>query len=196
MDLEKLLGDQYRADMTSDEIVEALKGMDLVAKDSLPASVDKTVYDKTASELAEAKRKLKEKEAEGLSAEQQLQQQLEERESTIKDLQRDLLRTTAHERLAKLEISDTSYIDSLIDSDVIISREILQGFLDGFEGTISSVKKSTEKNIRADVTKNTPKPPTGDGEISPKERFDKMSISEKMEFATTNPEEYKLFSKK
>lgn len=61
MDLKELLGDAYKEDMTLTDIAAALKDKKLVDPSTLPESVAKATFDKTASELADAKKKLKEK---------------------------------------------------------------------------------------------------------------------------------------
>ena len=55
MDLKTLLGDAYKENMTLDEINEALEGMNLVDPSTLPKSVSKEVFDKTASSLRRLK---------------------------------------------------------------------------------------------------------------------------------------------
>jgi hypothetical protein len=52
--------------------------------------------------------------------------------------------------------------------------------------------EALEKKIRADVLKNTPKPEGGNGsDTMTKEKFLKMSDSEKYMFSVEHPEEYK-----
>ena len=51
-----------------------------------------------------------------------------------------------------------------------------------------------EKAMKAELLKNTPTPPAGNGEKGPsKEEFKKMSLAEKAKFATENPDLYKEF---
>lgn len=195
MNIKELLGDKYRDDMTTDELVAELGKLNLVAKDKLPQSVTKDQFDKVASELSAIKKEKRELETKGMSAEQQLQKQLDDLELANSTLKKDLLRTTAKERLAKLGIADDSYIHALIEDGSLTSRETLTVLLDGFESTINSVRTETEKSVRSGVVKNTPKPPSGGGEMTAKEKFEKLTLSEKMTYAAENPEEYAAFSK-
>jgi Skp family chaperone for outer membrane proteins len=49
-----------------------------------------------------------------------------------------------------------------------------------------------EKELKAEMLKNTPTPPAGDGDKkTTKEDFAKMSLVEKQKFATENPDAYK-----
>ena len=58
MDLMTLLGDAYKENMTLDEINIALSGRDMIDRSELNANfVSKKLFDKTASQLAEEKRK-------------------------------------------------------------------------------------------------------------------------------------------
>lgn len=61
MDLKTLLGDAYKDGISLDEINAALKDKNLVDPSTLGPSVPKNEFDKAAHELAEAKKKLKEK---------------------------------------------------------------------------------------------------------------------------------------
>lgn len=57
MDLMTLLGDAYKENMTLDEVNAALAGRDMIDRSELTANyVSKKLFDKTASQLAEAKR--------------------------------------------------------------------------------------------------------------------------------------------
>jgi nanoRNase/pAp phosphatase (c-di-AMP/oligoRNAs hydrolase) len=58
MDLKTLLGDAFKEGMTLADIEAALKDRNLVDPSTLPKSVTKETFDKTAHELAEANKKL------------------------------------------------------------------------------------------------------------------------------------------
>lgn len=61
MDLKTLLGENFKDDMTLPDIDALLKDKNLVDPSTLAPSVPKTDFDKTAHDLAEAKKQLKEK---------------------------------------------------------------------------------------------------------------------------------------
>ena len=58
MDLKTLLGDAYKENMTLDEINEALEGMNLVDPSTLPKSVSKEVFDKTAFRIGKSEKRI------------------------------------------------------------------------------------------------------------------------------------------
>ena len=51
-DIQSLLGEDYREGMTVEEINAVLANRQFVDPTTLPKSVEKTIFDKTASELA------------------------------------------------------------------------------------------------------------------------------------------------
>jgi len=57
-DLKSLLGDQFKENMSIEEITAALADKTFVDPSTLPKSVTKDIFDKTASELAKAKKDL------------------------------------------------------------------------------------------------------------------------------------------
>jgi hypothetical protein len=57
-DLKTLLGDQFKENMTIEEITAVLADKTFVDPTTLPKSVNKDIFDKTASELAKAKKDL------------------------------------------------------------------------------------------------------------------------------------------
>lgn len=79
MDLKTLLGDAFKENMTLAEIEAALKDKNLVDPSMQPESVTKALFDKTASELAEAKKQLKAKsttEEQAAAKQQEIQDQI------------------------------------------------------------------------------------------------------------------------
>ena len=51
-----------------------------------------------------------------------------------------------------------------------------------------------DKNMKAELLKNTPTPPAGEGDKGiTKEAFQKMTLAEKQKFASENPDAYKEF---
>lgn len=70
MDIKTLLGDAYKDGMTLDEINAALADKNFVDPTTLPKSVEKTVFDKTASELAKANKRVKELEEANMTADE------------------------------------------------------------------------------------------------------------------------------
>ena len=195
-DLKAALGEQYRDDITADEIITELGKLNLVDPSTLEPSIPKTQFDKTASELAAAKRELKSLSEKNLTEDERKAQAITERDQKIAELTREIYRSGAHAKLAQAGIEDTSVIDQILNSTQFATKDEFDAFLESFSGMIKIVKEDTETKLRADLTRNTPRPPSGGGEPTLEEAFKKMSTTEKMEFAQTNPEEFAKFTKR
>lgn len=79
MDLKTLLGESFKDGMTAQDIDALLKDMNLVDPKTLPESVAKATFDKTAHDLAEAKKLLATKQTEDektAAAQKEIQDQL------------------------------------------------------------------------------------------------------------------------
>ena len=92
MDFKKLLGSRWKDGMSDEEIVKALSEME-----SFSGMVSKDVFDKTAGELAEAKRKAKEK----MTQEEQFEQAKAELEQRIAENDRIIARMTMEKSLVE-----------------------------------------------------------------------------------------------
>ena len=184
-DFTKLEG--YKPEMTAEEKLALLNKYEPPTPD-YTGYIKKDTFDKTASELAEAKRKLKEKqteeerkEAERLEAEAAIKAELEalRKDKTISESKAKFLGLGYDEKLA------TETAKALADGDmekVFANQQI----------HIENVKKAE----RAAALANDPKPPAGSGgntEIT-KEQFDAMGYSERLKLFNEQPETYKKFT--
>ncbi len=169
--------------MTAEEKLKALEEFDVPDPD-YSGFVKKEQFDKTASELATAKKQLKEKMTEDEAARQKEQEEREElknnynkllRESNISKHKAKLIAFGYDEALA--EETATAMTDGDSEKVFINQQKHLKDF---------------EKKVRADALKNTPKPtPDGDSKTMTLEKFRKLSSQERYDFSVKNPEEYK-----
>lgn len=190
MDLKKLLGDAYKENMTIDEINEALANI------TVPKTVSKEVFDKTASELASVKKKLRELQESSMTAEEKLKAETEKAQELQKALSQKLSALKAKEIFVTAGLSEKDY-SPLLDVVVSDSEEATIDRAKSMIEVINAQKAATEAAVKAKLMKSTPTPPSGivdDGKIT-KEQFAKMSLIEKQKFARENPEMYKQFYK-
>jgi hypothetical protein len=165
--------------MSPEEKVAALEAYE----PDMSGFVAKSAFDKTASELAAAKKSLKEKMTED---EARAAQEAEERASIMAEL--EALRaekvvasyTTAYlglgydERLAKA----TAVAMAKGDTETVFKNQKLH-------------METREKALRTELLKQTPAPVSGDPNTKmSKEEFAKMSLAEKAKFAQENPDAY------
>ena len=174
---------QGYADMTPEEKIKALEAFELADPD-YTGYVKKEVFDKTASELADSKKQLREK----MSADEIKAKEDAERQEKLQSDYDALVRKVAlSENKAKL--LGLGYEDKLA-SDT--AEAMLEGNLDKVFANQKKHLEAVEKKIREDVLHNTPKPEGGSSSNTmTKEKLKAMSAIERYEFSQTNPEEYK-----
>ena len=170
------------ADMTPEEKIKALEAFEVDPDYS--GYVKKEVFDKTASELADSKKQLREK----MSADEIKAKEDAEKQAKLQNDYDALVRKVAlSENKAKL--LGLGYEDKL-------ATETAEAMIDGnLEKVFANQKKhleAVEKKIREDVLRDTPKPEGGNSSNAmTKEKFREMSANERYEFSKAHPEEYK-----
>ena len=157
---------------------------------TLPKSVSKEVFDKTASELARVKKELKELQEQNMTAEEKLKLELEKAAESQAQYKRELSKLRAREIFVTAGLSEEDYtplIDIVVSEDEEVTKVRAKSMVD----VIASQKKAVEKAVKAELLKGTPKPEPGEP-FKPMtlEEFRKMSLMEKQRFARENPELY------
>lgn len=90
MDLKAILGDQYKEGMTFDEVSAILEGITMHTDQDVKANfVSKKLFDKTASDLAAAKRTAKTAVGEAQSEQDKLLERISALETTLKESARE-----------------------------------------------------------------------------------------------------------
>lgn len=159
MTIKELLGDAYQEGMTLEQVDELLKGRKLVDPETLPKSVKKETFDKTASELAEANRKLKEIEEAKMTAEEKLQKELQEAENTKSLYQTEFARLKAKEVFVGAGLTEDDYKD-ILDGVVASDVDITVARANNMVKLINSQKEAVKKAVEADLLRGTPRPPS------------------------------------
>lgn len=183
MELKKLLGEAYREDMTLTEIEEALSGVNLI---------DKSLFDKTASELAKEKKRAKDLEQSTLSEQEKVEQAIAEANRVAEDAQKELAKISARNVFLEKGMTESQFAPFLalidtVDKETAIARatEISDIFV--------SQKTDIEKSVRKEILKDTPKPEKT-GEEAPGgvtyEAFSQMGYEQRLELKQTNPQVY------
>jgi hypothetical protein len=171
--------DGYREDMTAEEKLDLLKNWESPAPD-LSGYIKKELFDKKMSELADAKKQLKEKmtedelkEAERLEAEATLKAELEalRKDKAVSESKAKFLGLGYDEKLA----AETAKALADGDMDKVFANQQIH---------IENVKKAE----RASALAGDPKPPAGSGGgIVDKKAFDTMSSADQIKFISENP---------
>lgn len=162
MDIQTLLGDAYNENMTIEEINSALSDKNLVDPATLPKSVSKDQFDKTASELAALKKELATIKTTSMTAEEQLQAQLKEVEDSKAVLARERSELKAAQIFTDAGLSREDYADIL----ATVVHEDLDKTLKTANAMVNFIKNqkaNTEKAVKEELLRTTPVPPQGNG---------------------------------
>lgn len=168
--------------MTPEEKVAALEAYE----PDMSGYVAKATFDKTASDLAAAKKSLREKQTD----EEAKEAERASREAAIMAE----LETLRHEKLVGTYVA--SYL--AMGYDEKLAKATAEAMAKGDTDTVFKNQKihleNREKALRTELLKNTPTPAAGNANTGmTKEQFSKMTLAEKAEFAQENPDAYKEF---
>ena len=171
------------AEMSVEDKLKVLEEFEIPEPD-YSSYVKKEVFDKTASELAEKKRQLKDKMTEEETAKQREKEEREELQLKYDQLLRE-------NEVSKLK---TKFLG--MGYNEILADETALAMVDGnTEKIFDNHKKhldTFEKKVRAEILKNTPKP-TSDGSISTVtlEKLREMSTQDRYDYSVSHPDEYR-----
>jgi hypothetical protein len=171
------------AEMSAEEKLKALEALELPDPD-YTGYVKKDVFDKTASELAEKKKQLKEKMTDDEVAKQKEKEERDELQAKYDKLLRESEISKNKSKLLAL-----GYEEALADDT---AEAMVSGDLDKVFVNQKKHLDSVEKRVRAEALKDTPRPtPDGDSKTMTLDKLRKMSGAERYAFAEAHPEEYK-----
>ena len=193
MNIQELLGEAFKEGMSIDEINEALAGKNFVDPSTLPPSVPKATFDKTASELAKANKTIGELKSANLTDEEKVKKALEDAKIAEDNFLRKSIRLDVKEVLVEAGLKEEDYkyiIDGLVSSDAEASVAMAKNLV----SMLASQRQATENAVKKELQEALVKPPKGNENNSiTKEDFLKMTLTEKIKFKEENPEQYKEF---
>lgn len=167
--------------------------------------VSKDQYNKKAKEVNSATEeltaKIKELEEKTLTAEQlkekEVKAALEKANKAETDYLKKSNRLEAIGILRGANISEDEYNDFLDD---IVSTDLdkTKALANNIARTVSKQRKKAIEETKKEIQGNNPTPPASnnnDAGVMTQEKFDKLTYSQELKFATEHPEEYKNFIK-
>lgn len=177
--------------LSADELRNALAGLEVPSNDEMNQLKNElqkksNAFDKTSSELAEAKRAMRATQ----TAEEQAKADRDAADKELRERYEALLKENA---IAK----DAARFASLgMDSDMAtsIATAMADGDKDAFFSHLTTFKANTEKVIRSDVVKNTPKPDTAGVGTNKMSKEDIMAIKDTVERQQAIQNNIELFS--
>lgn len=173
------------AEMSAEEKVALLEGYEIEEKEpDFSGYVKKEVFDKTASELAQAKKesrqRLSEDEAKRI-----------EQDEAMADLQAKYDKLLHNSMVAetKAKLLGLKYDEKLAEQT---AEAMVSGDLDAVLKAHAKHLESFEKSLKAELLKSTPKP-VGDGESNTMtlDNFRKLSAEDRLRYSQEHPEEYR-----
>lgn len=197
-DIQSLLGDEYREGMTVDEINAVLANRQFVDPTTLPKSVEKHIFDKTASELAKVKKELGELKNDNLTGEEKVNAAIAAADARANEYSMKLNRLEVEKLFMADGLTEADYadlIEDIVSEDADKTLKLAKSLL----AVVKSQKSAAEKSIRAELLKKTPKPPAGEpgNDGMTMDKFRKLSPKERYDFSVSNPDEYqKLYGGK
>ena len=190
MELREPLGNDYRDGMTVEEIAAALSSKTFVDAATLPPSVSKETFDKTASELAKLKRENTELKNAGLSDAEKLQKALADAEAERKSYTLKSNRLEAEKIFAEAGISEkeySSFVDTIVGEDSAASVSAAKAIAK----MVSAQREAAGAAKQKEILDKTPKGGEHTETKMTLDEFRKLSPSERYQFSQKNPEEYK-----
>ena len=188
MNIKELLGEAYKEGMTVEEIETALADKSFVDPSTLPPSVSKETFDKTAADLAKAKKTISDMQSANLTDEEKVKQALADAKEAEEKFNRKSIRLDVEKVLVQGGLSEKDY-EGVIDSFVTLDRDSSIAAANNLIKMIAGQKEAAEAAVKAQLQeqlKNTPKGKEN-GEVT-KEDFDKMTYSEQLAFMETHPD--------
>lgn len=167
------------ANMTLEEKLSALEAYEIDEPD-FKGYVKKDTFDKTASELAEYKRQLKAK----MTEDEKKEAERAEEQAVLKQKYDELMKETNVAK-TKSKFMSLGYDENLAD---LTAKAFVEGDSETVFANQQKFLELKEKQLRAQILDETPKPPAGNGgQAVNKEYFDKMTTEKQLEFIKENP---------
>ena len=174
------------AEMSAEDKLKALEAFEMDV--DYTGYIKKEQFDKTASELANLKKQVKDSMSES------------ERKSAEEAEQMKKLQDDYNALLRKTSISDNKAKLLELGYDGDLAGKCAEACADGDINKVLAFHaehlKAYEKKLRAEILKETPRPEGGgESQGMTLDKLRKMSIADQMKFAEANPEEYKALYK-
>lgn len=171
-------------DTLPQDVKDAIVAMEFADAPDMSQFVAKSTFDKKASEAADLSKQLRAKMTEDELAKAQADERMAAITAELEQLRAE---KAVGEHAAKF--LELGYDSKLAQST---AKAMHDGDFDTVFKNHAKFVENRDKALRAEILKNTPTPPAGDGtKVVTKEEYSKMSLDEKAEFARKNPDKFK-----
>lgn len=191
MTLKELLGSDYKEGMTPEEISAALANRSFVDPATLGETVSKATFDKTASDLAKAKKDFADYKAAHMTDEQKREQLMRDLEAEKRSFIIKSNRLDVEKELVGAGLSEAEYapfIDGIVTEDAAASVTLAKSIAK----VLSDKSAAAAAQAKKEQINNTPAPK--DGKVPAAgmtlDAFRKLDASARYKFAVEHPDEY------
>lgn len=178
--------------------VTKIEGYENMTPEEKLAALEGFEYDDNASELERYKNAVSKANSEAAEWKKKHTAQLtadekekQERDEELTNLRKEVEELKKEKAVTsyKAKFMGLGYEESLADATALALAE---GDMETVFANQKKHNETREKTIKADLLKNTPTPPTGEGgDTMTKDKLLKMSPQERYEYSVAHPEEYK-----
>lgn len=173
-------------DNLPEDAKEAILGMEFAEAPDMSQFISKATFDKKAKEAADLSKQLKAKMTEDELAKVQA-------EENMAAIMTELNQLRAEKVIGK---NAAKFLELGYDSKLAqaTAEAMANGEMDTVFKNHATFLANREKALRAEILKETPAPPAGEGtKTVTREDYAKMSLDEKAKFASENPDKVKEF---
>lgn len=173
-------------DNLPDDAKEAILGMDFADAPDMSQFISKATFDKKAKEAADLSKQLKAKMTEDELAKAQADENMAAIMTELEQLRAEKV----------IGENATKFLELGYDSELAKStaEAMAKGEMETVFKNHAKFIANREKALRAEILKNTPMPPAGEGtKTVTREDYANMSLDEKSKFAAENPDKVREF---
>ena len=173
-------------DNLPDDVKSAILGMEFADAPDMTQFVSKAVFDKKANEAADLSKQLKAKMTEDELAKVKADEDMAAIKAELEQLKAEKVISENTQKFLEL-----GYDSKLAQAT---AEAMAKGETDTVFKNHAKFVADREKALRAEILKDTPKPPAGEGtKTITHEDYKKMSLDEKVKFQAENPDVVKGF---
>lgn len=193
MDIKDLLGEAYTEGMSIEDINKALSEKTFVDPTTLPKSVAKELFDKKVSELSRKTKEFEDYKKQHMNEDEKNQALLSEAERVKSDYLKKSSRLDVEQILIQASIKPNEYekvIDSLVTEDAEESKSRANALVE----LINLHSAQEKENFKKELRNSLPNQKDSQNDNFTKDDFEKMTLTQKMEFKEKHPDEYQTLN--
>lgn len=191
--LKELMGESFNENLTAEQITSFFENS--VAKSGKYVPLDKfTAVEKEAKAAKNLQKELDTYKTAQMTEQEQTQKALEDTRAYAKDLERKLCKQSVKQVLTEGGLTEADYegiIDSLVLEDEQKSTNLARNLVNTFK---TKMEAEVKAKLAEQLAQSGAKPQGAESGELTKEDFNKMTYSQQIKLAETNPKLYERFT--